>query len=193
VSSSTGKLDDRYLVERACGGDASAFGSLVELYSSKVFNLVAYMCGDSELAEDLVQEIFLKAFKGIRNFRADSGFYTWLYRIAANSVLSQRRDDERARSKMDVLRKDEALRGHQSNGDPVAALDRQERQQVVRNAIQQLSHQESAVVVLRDMEGLSYQEISSALQVPVGTVRSRLFRARMALRDVLKGILGELQ
>jgi RNA polymerase sigma-70 factor (ECF subfamily) len=185
------KVDDRLLVERACQGDAEAFGALVGLYGGRVFNLVAYMCSDRDLADDLTQETFLKAFRSLDSYKGEANFYTWLYRIAANTVLSSRRRRQ-LRERFEGKRSADPRSTARAQDDPPGAVERAERSRIVQEAIGRLAPQEAAVIVMRDMESLSYGEIAGALDIPAGTVRSRLFRARLALRDILKGRLGEL-
>jgi len=184
--------DDRLLVQQAQQGDASAFGSLVGLYGPKVFNLIAYMCGDRDQADDLTQEAFLKAFKSIGNYKGDASFYTWIYRIAVNTVLSQRRTDLRKSRGVEDLAATARIGSDPHTSDPLSILERAEQVDVVQRAIKELPPEAAAVVVLRDMESLPYRQIADVLGLPAGTVRSRLFRARMTLRDILKGLLGEL-
>jgi len=164
----------------------------VKLYGPKVFNLVAYMVSDVSVAEDLAQEVFLKAFKAIKFFKGDAGFYTWLYRIAVNAALSHRRSGAREQLKIDGAAREGAAHSNPAPVDPVRTAETKEKRAIVRAAISRLSAEESAVVVLRDMEGLSYAEIAESLNIPAGTVRSRLFRARMALKEILKGMLDEV-
>ena len=161
-------------------------------YSPKIFNLVAYMASDVSAAEDIAQEAFLKAFKAIKFFKGDAGFYTWLYRIAVNAALSHRRSGEREKAKIESVAREDTARPNPAGDDPVGAAERKEKKEIVRAAISRLSGEESAVVILRDMEGLSYTEIAESLDVPAGTVRSRLFRARMALKEILKGMFDEV-
>jgi len=192
VTSSAERIDEERLVQLSRDGDAAAFGALVRLYSAKIYNIVAYMVSDAVAAEDLTQDTFLKAFKAIKFFKGNSGFYTWLYRIAVNTALSHRRGGERESAKIDSLVRDGVSRKEPAGVDPVGVAESQEKKELVRKAIQRLSEEESTVIILRDIEGLSYAEIAEALDVPAGTVRSRLFRGRMALKDILKGMFGEV-
>jgi RNA polymerase sigma-70 factor, ECF subfamily len=192
-------FDDAVLVRQCQKGDLTAFEPLVAKYQDRVYNLCWRLCGDRHAAEDLTQEAFLKAFESLETFRGASGFYTWLYRIATNLVLSYRRSERR---QMNIGADQEwndipsqAARLYRTGSDaddqPDAAIERDEVRRLVWQVIQELDDEHRAVVVLRDMEGLDYGEIAEVLHVPTGTVKSRLYRARMALRERLMPVLGQ--
>jgi len=199
VVDTTIPFDDAVLVRQCQKGDLTAFEPLVVKYQDRIFNLCWRLCGDRQAAEDLTQEAFLKAFEGLGQFRGRSGFFTWLYRIAANLALSYRRNERRqinigsSGSLEDLagqaakLRKVVALEQERSD----TALEREETRRLVWEAIQSLEDGYREVLVLRDMEAFDYAQIAQVLQLPVGTVKSRLHRARMALRDKLLGVLIE--
>lgn len=195
-------LEDAELIEQVKAGQTESYGRLVEKYQDRVFNACWRVCGHLEDARDVTQEAFLKAFDGISTFRQQSGFYTWVFRIAVNLALSHRR---KARLRYMVsLDESVSLGGSQaeelarrvkdaSTEDPAGAAGQAELHGCVARALQELDHDQRAVVVLRDIEGLDYQEISDILQIPTGTVKSRLHRARMALREAILPTLKEQQ
>jgi RNA polymerase sigma-70 factor, ECF subfamily len=186
---------DAKLVEMVQRGDRSAFNVLVLKYQHKVLKLVTRYVRDPVEAEDIAQEAFIKAYRALPSFRGDSAFYTWLYRIAANTaknvlVSSRRRlvdynldlqdpDDYAAQ----VLLKD--------SDTPEGMLLTEEIRQTVTEAIQQLPDDLREAITLRELEGLSYEEIAEVMECPVGTVRSRIFRAREAIDKKLRPLLDK--
>lgn len=186
------------LVERCRGGDRTAFGRLIALYQDRVFNLCLRMCGNASDAEDYAQEAFVKAMRSIDRFDGRSRFYTWLFRIAVNGVISGRRKDDRATIRsLDDGRPTANDSGHAPlRNDPAAretgpmdqAALREEHAQVLA-AMAELDEDHRAAVILRDVESLDYSEIAEVLGVAVGTVKSRLHRARLALRDRLRPMM----
>ncbi len=191
-------FDDAVLVRQCQKGDLTAFEPLVVKYQDRIYNLCWRLCGDRQAAEDLTQEAFLKAFESLGTFRGSSSFFTWLYRIATNLALSYRRSERRHMSLGTGVEwndiPSQAARLHRAVQDaddqPDLAVQRDEVRRIVWQAIQQLDDDHRAVVVLRDMEGLDYGEIAEVLHVPAGTIKSRLHRARMAIREKLLPILG---
>jgi RNA polymerase sigma-70 factor (ECF subfamily) len=180
--------DDSELIEQTLQGRPAAFGVLVRKYQDRLFNTLAHLLGDVEDAQDVVQDSFIQAFLKLETFQHSSAFYTWLYRIAMNMAATLRR---RKRPVLSVDRAREATgREPIDLGEgPTERLERQERQQQVRQAIAQLPEEYRAVVVLREIEGFCYETIAEILDLPIGTVRSRLHRARFQLRDQLKEVL----
>jgi RNA polymerase sigma-70 factor (ECF subfamily) len=173
--------EDQPLVERARQGDLPAFGELVERYQHRIVNVARAMVSKPEDAEDVAQETFLRAFQGLKGFRGSSSFKTWLYRIATNTAkthLARRRDRHEDMAGDDTF-------------EHIAAGDDIEQGVVDRNrldrALAALPVEFREVLILRDVEGLDYREISAALDVPIGTVESRLFRGRQRLRATLMG------
>ncbi len=192
-------FDDAVLVRQCVRGDLTAFEPLVVKYQDRIYNLCWRMCGDRQAAEDLTQEAFLKAFESLGTFRGASGFFTWLYRIATNLALSYRRTERRqihlaAGDQWDDM-PSQAARLHravrEANDQPDAAVERDEVRRIVWQAIQELDDEHRSVVVLRDMEGLDYAEMAEVLGVPAGTIKSRLHRARMAIRERLMPVFGQ--
>lgn len=184
--------NDKELVARAKQGNTRAFDLLVKKYQFKVVNLVSRYVR-SEEAQDVAQEAFIKAYRGLKNFRGDSQFYTWMYRIAVNSaknyLLSASR--KQADQQVDV---DDAeyfndaavMRDHNT---PDRVLQSAELQQRVFDTINQLPDDLKTAITLRELEGMSYEQIAEAMQCPIGTVRSRIFRAREAIDKVVKPLM----
>lgn len=184
------------LVERTISGDQRAYGLLVLKYQRRVQRLVGRMVRDVDLVEDITQETFIRAYRALHQFRGDAQFYTWLYRIAVNTakkaLLELRRD--RTISESFFVRDDEdetSLRQKEPSSDetPESVLAAKEIAVVVNAAMDDLPDELRQAVVLREIEGLSYEEISLAMSCPIGTVRSRIFRAREAISAKVKPLL----
>ncbi len=187
-------FEDAALVEQCRQGDMLAFGSLVAKYQERIFNMVFRMCGRRADAEELAQETFLKALERINQFRGQSKFYTWLFRIAANLTISHRRRGGRVRfqslSGPDEFEQNQAdnltaAMARKRNPAPEAAAMAAEANRRVMEALEELDDEFRLVVVLCDMEGMDYAQIAQVLNLPIGTVKSRLHRARCELRDKL--------
>ncbi len=185
------------LVEKARQGDKRAFGSLVELYKDKIYSYVSRMLQDPSEAQDVTQEAFVRAYEALPSFRGASSFRTWLYRIASNlaidSVRGRKRRGRNAISLDQPLDTEEGELAPQlpeeSRGPAEEALS-QELQQEVQEAILELSPKLRPVLILYDLQGMSYREIAQTLGCPLGTVKSRLFNARNQLKDILEERLG---
>jgi len=183
-------VDEQQLVTLAQEGEIAAFESLVQEYENRIYNLAYRMLGNTEDARDAAQETFLKAYAALERFRGDSSFSTWLYRIAKNACLDVLRARGRARtfSLDDPLHTEDGEIDRQIEGDlpaPEEVLLSREAESVIHDALGQLSEHHRSVVVLRDLEGFSYEEIAEILDVRLGTVKSRLYRARAALHSHL--------
>ena len=180
---------DNHLIQRTREGDRSAFNQLVLKYRGRVMGVAARMLGDRVEAEDLAQEVFVKAYHGIKRFQGAALFSTWLYRITANSCLNQRR---RRRAEYQAARDtdpaDLILPDHSSN--PHSLLEEKEIKMLIEKAVQALPQEQRIVLILRDIEGLTYEAIAEALALELGTVRSRLHRARMALQEKLRKVIS---
>ena len=188
------KSSDQLLVERVQQGDRSAFDILVVKYQHKVVKLVMRYVRDQAEALDVTQEAFLKAYRALPGFRGDSAFYTWLYRIAINTaknhlVAAKRRPLD---YDLDLQNPDQyELHGRLKDGDtPEGKLLSEEIRETVNQAIEALPNDLRTAIMLRELEGMSYEEIAVAMECPVGTVRSRIFRAREAIDKRLRPLLN---
>jgi RNA polymerase sigma-70 factor (ECF subfamily) len=177
--------DDHCLITECLAGNVAAFGGLVRLHQERLYRSVFRLVGNAEDAQDVVQEAFLSAYQKLGSFKGDALFFTWLYRIAVNTAITLKR------KKRAVVRID----GNEGGIEPVDpapssrvghALERNEEAGRVRRALDRLSPEHRAVLVMKDMEDMKYDEMAEALGVPVGTIRSRLHRARLELRQLLQ-------
>jgi RNA polymerase sigma-70 factor (ECF subfamily) len=176
--------DEQSLVAAAKSGDGDAFGQLVDRHGGRLFQLMLQLAaGDQEMAAELVQEAFVRAWERLDRFDGRSAFYTWLYRLGRNRAI-----DVLARKRPRAM-EDEHLEQASRPVDSGAAqaVERQETQAAVQAALAELSDEQRELILLRDFDGCDYAEISERLEVPVGTVKSRLNRARAALRERLSG------
>jgi len=174
-------------VDRLRRGDPRAFEELVIAYQHRVFGVALRMLGSRAEAEEAAQEVFLRAHRAIADFRGDAKLSTWLYAIASRLCMNRLASGERR-----LLREGEETLARIPSGhaSPADELERSERDAALHRAIAELSDERRMVVVLRDLEGLSYEEIASALDLELGTVRSRLHRARMDLKEKLERFLS---
>lgn len=204
----TGLRPDVALLQKAQAGDRGAYGQIVLLYQDRLYNAVLRLVGDREEARELTQEAFMRGLQKIDSFRGDASPYTWLFRIAVNLAISQLRkshrvrifsldrpgpgsagnngryaSDDQASSLVDRIARETAEK------PPPERMEGRERDQAVLAALGRLDAEYRAVLVMRDIEGFDYQQMADILGLPLGTLKSRLFRARMALRDELKGYL----
>ena len=187
------KTSDSLLVERVQQGDKSAFDILVGKYQHKILKLVGRYVRDPDEAMDVAQEAFIKAYRALGSFRGDSAFYTWLYRIAINTAknylaAARRRPED---YNMDLQDPEQyEMHGRLSSMDtPEGNVLSEEIRQTVNAAIEALPEDLRTAIILREMEGMSYEEIATTMECPVGTVRSRIFRAREAIDKQLKPLL----
>lgn len=184
---------DRELVKRAQRGDKAAFDALVTKYQYKVINLVGRFVKDEDEAQDVAQEAFIKAYRGLANFRGDSAFYTWLYQIVVNSaknhIVSKRRKTPAYTVDIEDAEHMESATAMKEQDTPEGNLLTREIEDTVWQVIQGLHDDLRTAITLREIEGMSYDEIASVMQCPVGTVRSRIFRARAAIDKYLKPLL----
>jgi len=195
-------VSDLSLVRRVQGGDKGAFDALVRKYQHKLVKLVMRYVRNPAEAEDIAQEAFIKAYRALPQFRGDSAFYTWLYRIAINTAKNAVVSRDRSPIEYDLDRNntDESydMQGRMKDPDtPEGLVLTDEIRSTVNAAIESLPEDLRTAIVLRELEGLSYEEIAAAMDCPVGTVRSRIFRAREAidrrLREVFEGGLGRTE
>ena len=185
--------NDQQLVQRVQKGDKSAFDLLVLKYQHRVLKLVGRFVSDPAEAEDVAQEAFIKAYRALPAFRGDSAFYTWLYRIAINTAKNALVSNRRRPVDFDLDMQDpDQYERHarlKEADTPEGVLLTDEIRVVVEKALEQLPEDLRTAIVLRELEGLSYEEITEAMDCPVGTVRSRIFRAREAIDKKLKPLL----
>jgi RNA polymerase sigma-70 factor (ECF subfamily) len=189
---------DSLLVDRVKRGDMHAFEMLVVKYQRRVQRLVARMVRDPEQVEDIAQETFIRAYRALPQFRGESAFYTWLYRIAVNTakktLMDMKRDPvvtESALASRGESNETSSLENELSTAEtPEAVLASREIARTVNAAIEALPDDLRQAIVLREIEGLAYEEIASAMNCPIGTVRSRIFRAREAIALRLRPLLG---
>jgi RNA polymerase sigma-70 factor (ECF subfamily) len=187
---------DQLLVLRVQSGDQKAFELLVAKYQRRIFRLISRFVRDAALAEDVAQETFLRAYRAIGQFRGDSQFYTWLYRIAVNTAkksLSDSARDPVIRESSTISEDGETFVSGEQLTDmetPEAVLASREIARTVNAAMEALPEDLRTAIALREIEGMSYEDIAQAMNCPVGTVRSRIFRAREAIARQLRPLLG---
>jgi RNA polymerase sigma-70 factor (ECF subfamily) len=196
-------VSDLSLVRRVQSGDKGAFDALVRKYQHKLVKLVMRYVRNPAEAEDIAQEAFIKAYRALPQFRGDSAFYTWLYRIAINTAKNAVVSRDRSPIEYNIDRNDATDESYDMQGrmkdseTPEGLVLTDEIRSTVNAAIEALPEDLKTAIVLRELDGLSYEEIAAAMDCPVGTVRSRIFRAREAidrrLREVFEGGLGRTE
>lgn len=188
---------DALLIDRVKRGDVRAFEMLVVKYQRRIERLIGRMVRDADLVQDIAQETFIRAYRAIPQFRGESAFYTWLYRIAVNTakkaLVELKRDPLVTESALSSREDDEEpsrVENELSDGEtPDALLASKEIAATVNAAIEALSDDLRQAITLREIEGLSYEEIATVMNCPIGTVRSRIFRAREAIAERLRPLL----
>jgi RNA polymerase sigma-70 factor (ECF subfamily) len=180
--------DDFQLLDETLAGRSAAFGQLVAKYQDRLYNTLVHVTGSAEDARDVAQEAFVQAFIKLESFQRGSAFYTWLYRIALNLAISLTRR-RTVHASVDEMRQQTGAEPADTGDAPSDRLERSERAIQVQAALANLGHEFRAVVVLREIEGYCYEDIAAMLEIPVGTVRSRLHRGRLLLREQLKAVL----
>jgi RNA polymerase sigma-70 factor (ECF subfamily) len=193
-------LDESTLIDRCLAGDDTAFDQIVLRYQDMVFSLSSRLLGSYDEAVDLSQEVFLQVYRKLSGFRRDASLRTWIYRIVINRAKNRQRWWKRRISEMTALPIEEAELGGGSGFGPCLAseeiapdeaLARKEQGQILHRAIEKLPFDQKTILLLKEIEGLSYEEISTTLDLPLGTVKSRLARARQSLREKLDpGLFG---
>lgn len=184
---------DAELVLRCQRGEAQAFNDLVSRHQDKIYNIILRFCGNAEDARDVSQRAFINAYRKIGEFKGDSAFATWLYRIAFNQAVSFKREGKRRERSLTPRREDEPVLEPADDRSPTEGLESDETRKKVRQALALLDEGDRQVILLKDIQGCSYDEIAAALEIPKGTVRSRLHRARLELKAKLKPFIGTLQ
>ena len=196
-----GAVDEDYKAVAACQrGDIDAFGPLVEKYQKKMLNVAYRMTGDYEEACEIVQEAFLSAYRGLKKFRGEARFATWLYGITVNHAKNrmkqmQSRSHHEMPSLDDPVETENGRMAQDAPSDEVPIVEQLEKKEIqmkVQACINSLEEEYREVLVLRDIQGFSYEEIRDILKIPDGTVKSRLFRARDAMKHCLKRVISDL-
>lgn len=188
------KNNDLMLIRRVQKGEKNAYDVLVRKYQHKIIKLISRYVHDPEAAQDVAQEAFLKAYRGLARFRGESAFYTWLYRIAINTAKNHLVAQGRRMPDFEVAVQDaeyyEGSSALKENDTPERQLLRDEIESTVYRAIKELPDDLKTAITLRELEGMSYDEIAQAMDCPIGTVRSRIFRAREAIDRYLEPLMG---
>ena len=192
-------IDDAVLVERCRRGDSAAMERLILKYQNRIYNVILKMCANADDAAELTQETFVKVIENIGKFEGRSGFYTWAFRIAVNLTLNyckrsvklafrslDANDDEHDQQAKEALKQ---FLADDSSPDPAVVAANNELCRIVVKSLGELDDSQRAVVVLRDIEGMSYAQIADVLDVELGTVKSRLSRARSNLKEILEMVL----
>ena len=176
-------IDDAECVRRVQRGDTGCFEILVKRHQKATFNLIYRLLGDYDEAAEVAQEVFLSAYKSIKQFRGQANFSTWLYRIAFNHASTRRKTLKLAEQRYVPL--DDTDIVGESSSDPVKSAEQKEIQQRVQQALNSLDKEEAMVILLRDLQDVPYDEVAAILGIPMGTVKSRLHRARQSLKAQL--------
>lgn len=184
MNQSGNNLTDQQLISQTLDGQSAAFGVLVRKYQNRLFNSMVHLLRNRSDAEDVVQDAFLQAFRKLDTFQGNSQFYTWLFRIARNTAISKLRRKKPTVS-LDTTASAQRLDFPDDGPAPSTEMERRERQTGLMRAMDELSGEHREILILREMEDQNYETISEILDLPVGTVRSRLHRARLQLKEVL--------
>ncbi len=179
--------DDHRLIAECLGGDTAAFGELVRRHQDRLYNTVYRLVDNGEDALDVVQESFLNAYQALESFKGDAQFFTWLYRIAVNTAISLRRK-RRVLARIDTTGKEGGLEPADPSdlARPGHAIEQAEEEAKLYRALARLSSEHRTVLVMKELEGQKYEDMAETLGVPIGTIRSRLHRARLELRELLE-------
>ena len=178
-------MTENELVRAAANGDETAFGELVRMYENKAYHLALRMCGNADDAYDVAQDAFLAAWRGLPSFRGEAGFSTWLYRLVSNAAIDHLRRTKHQRAQVSLDDEELNLDSVDPSPGPQESAEETDLQRVVQEGLGQLGDDHRTVLVMREVQELSYDEIAGALQIDLGTVKSRLARARTALRKIL--------
>jgi RNA polymerase sigma-70 factor (ECF subfamily) len=189
-----GETNDRELVKRVQAGDKRAYDALIRKYQHKIIKLISRYVHDPDAASDVAQEAFLKAYRGLARFRGESAFYTWLYRIAINTAKNHLVAQGRRSPNHEVDAQEaeyyESASMLKDYATPERQLLTEEIERTVYRAIRELPDDLKTAITLRELEGMSYEEIAQTMGCPIGTVRSRIFRAREAIDRYLQPLIG---
>lgn len=175
--------DENRLIRQFKAGDSSTFEPIVKTYQDRIYNLCRYFLGNSQDAEDAAQDVFIKAFRHLNYFKPEASLYTWLYRIGVNTCL-----DHKRKLRPEPLKNESQVEGLASTEpSPERNYQSKEIGQAIQSALEHLSKNSRAIIVLKEIEGLPYEEIAEVLNTSIGTIKSRLSRAREELRRLLRG------
>lgn len=185
--------EDQELIAECLAGDTEAFGALVVRYQDRLYNTLVNVLGSAEEARDVAQDAFVHAFQKLQSFRGRAAFYSWLFRIAFNAAISRKRKVRRPSGSVDASREGGGVDPPDLRSDiePSFPLEQAERQALVRKALAEISEEFRTALVLKEMDGLKYEEIAEIMNCPIGTVRSRIHRARTELRGKLESLLAQ--
>ena len=177
--------DESQLIDASLQGNSAAFGELVEAHQNRLYNAMVHFCGNATEAEDVVQEAFVQAYLKLTSFQRNSAFYTWIYRIAFNTAVSRKRR-EKSEVSVDQVREKAGIEPVDESDQPGDRMLRDERRALVHETLALLSDEHRSILILREMDNCHYELIAETLEINVGTVRSRLHRARTQFRDRLQ-------
>ena len=182
---------DQTLIDQCLAGQREAFGLLVERYQHRLYHGLLHVLGSAEDAQDVAQDAFVNAFEKLASFKGQAAFYSWLFRIALNAGVSAKRKTRRMTASVEARREATGLEptDDDPSNEPSHAMHVSDRQRLVRQALSELSDEFRTALVLKEMDGMSYEEIATVVDVPLGTVRSRIHRARLELRAKLGMLL----
>ena len=185
------QTSDQSLIDSCLAGRREAFGQLVERYQNRLFHSLLHLLGSTEDAQDAAQDAFVHAFEKLATYRGRSQFYSWLFRIAFNTAVSAKRKTRRMSVSLESRREASGIEPSDMNPstEPSFAMDVSDRQRLVQQALSELSEEFRTALVLKEIDGMSYDEIADVVEVPLGTVRSRIHRARLELREKLTVLL----
>ncbi len=186
----TQKSDDELLIERAQSGDRAAFDALVNKYQERAYKYAFRLTRNQDLASDVVADSFLRVYSALKNFRGQSAFGTWLYRIITNCYFDRRKRDKESRNSSlgdtIAVQSGEIQRQYEDDAPgPDYLAERANREELLNEALDEMQESQKAILIMYHVEALSYEDIAETLDMPIGTVKSRLNRARVALRDIL--------
>lgn len=178
-------MDEKELILRMQEGDETAFETLVRLYEKKIYNLCFRMCGNAEDAQEAAQDAFLAVWRAIDSFRQESSFSTWLYRLATNACIDLLRRNKRSSGGVSLDDEETFIEVVDDAPLPQEELERKEAQQLIQEGLASLPEDYRAILLLREVQGLSYAEIAESMHMELGTVKSRISRGRILLRNYL--------
>lgn len=187
------KPEDQALIDECLDGHPDAFGELVLRYQDRLYNTLVGVLGSPHDARDVAQDAFVHAFRKLSTFRGQSAFYSWLFRIAMNAAISRKRKTKRIKGSLDAARENAGFEVEDESREarPDHPLELDEQRGQVRRALDQLSEEYRTVLVLKEIDGMKYEQIAEVVGCPIGTVRSRIHRARSELREKLRLLLAD--